>query len=161
MPDSFRTSLLLLALALSGCQSLRPPPLPAPPPPGASAEISGILAAILAEHPAPALVASIGHADGSIETGAVGVRKLGRPERVTPDDRFHIGSVTKPMTATVIAMLVDEGKLQWSTSIAAGLVIAVSANSATPEAEAATKQALKQLVTRYGGKAAEPAPENP
>jgi hypothetical protein len=35
----------------------------------------------------------------------------------------------------------------------AGLVIAVSANSATPEAEAATKQALKQLLTRYGGKA--------
>jgi siroheme synthase (precorrin-2 oxidase/ferrochelatase) len=35
----------------------------------------------------------------------------------------------------------------------AGLVIAVSANSATPEAEAATKLALKQLLTRYGGKA--------
>jgi CubicO group peptidase (beta-lactamase class C family) len=121
MPDSLRVSLLLLSLALAGCQSLRPSPPPAPPPPGASAEISGILAAILAEHPAPALVASIGHADGSIETGAVGVRRLGRPERVTPDDRFHVGSVTKPMTATVIATLVDEGKLQWSTTIAEAL----------------------------------------
>ncbi len=45
----------------------------------------------------------------------------GNRELVTPDDRFHIGSVTKPITATVIALLVDEGKLQWSTSVSQAL----------------------------------------
>ncbi len=65
----------------------------------------------------PALVAAVGHADGSIQTGAVGARVLGRPDKVTPDDWFHIGSVTKPMTATVVALLVEEGKLHWSTPV--------------------------------------------
>jgi len=112
MPRTIRTALSLLALFIGGL--IAAGPLAAA---DASAEISGILAAIRAEHKVPALVASVGHGDGSIQTGAVGVRVLGKPQPVTPDDRFHIGSVTKPMTATVIAMLIDEGKLQWSTSI--------------------------------------------
>jgi CubicO group peptidase (beta-lactamase class C family) len=86
-----------------------------------SEEISRLLAAVRAAHQVPALVASVGHADGSIQTGAVGVRVLGKPQPVTPDDEFHIGSVTKPMTATVIATLVEEGQLQWSTTIAQAL----------------------------------------
>ncbi len=116
MAASIRTSLSLLVLLLTGFRTAG-----SAPDPGTSAEISGLLTSIRAEHGVPALVAAVGHADGSIETGAVGVRVLGRPEKVTPDDRFHIGSVTKPMTATVIALLVDEGKLQWSTSIVQAL----------------------------------------
>ena len=110
MPASLRTSLSLLALFISGL--LAAGPITAA---DASAEISRLLASIRGS--VPALVASVGHADGSIETGAVGVRVLGKPQQVTPDDSFHVGSVTKPMTATVIAMLVDEGKLQWSTPV--------------------------------------------
>ena len=108
MPASIRTSLSILALFISGL--LAAGPLTAA---DAPAEISRLLASIRGA--VPALVASVGHADGSIATGAVGVRVLGKPQQVTPDDEFHVGSVTKPMTATVIAMLVDEGKLQWST----------------------------------------------
>ncbi|HEV8629521.1 MAG TPA: serine hydrolase, partial [Thermoanaerobaculia bacterium] len=82
-----------------------------------SAEVSHLLASIRAEHSVPALVASVGHADGTIVTGASGVRVLGRPDLVVAADSFHIGSVTKPMTATLIATLVDEGKLAWSTTV--------------------------------------------
>jgi len=116
MPFAIRTSRSLLALCIAGFSAASP--LAAE---DASKEISGILTAIRAEHEVPALVASVGHADGSIETGAVGVRILGKSAKVTPDDKFHIGSVTKPMTATVIATLIDEGKLQWSTSVAQAL----------------------------------------
>lgn len=40
---------------------------------------------------------------------------------MTADDAFHVGSVTKPMTATLVAQLVEAGKLDWSTTIAAAL----------------------------------------
>ena len=34
------------------------------------------------------------------------------------DDIWHLGSLTKSMTATLAAMLVEEGKIQWSTTLA-------------------------------------------
>ena len=36
---------------------------------------------------------------------------------MTLDDRFHIGSDTKAMTALLAAMLVEEGKLRWDTAV--------------------------------------------
>jgi len=35
-----------------------------------------------------------------------------KPEKVAADDRWHLGSCTKAMTATLCAMLVEEGKLR-------------------------------------------------
>jgi CubicO group peptidase (beta-lactamase class C family) len=46
--------------------------------------------------------------------GAAGVRKYGSPERLTVRDKFHIGSNTKAMTATLAAMLVEQRRLSWS-----------------------------------------------
>jgi CubicO group peptidase (beta-lactamase class C family) len=40
-----------------------------------------------------------------------GVRELGRPEPVTTRTLFAVGSTTKAMTAALLAMLADEGKL--------------------------------------------------
>ncbi len=48
---------------------------------------------------------------------AVGVRKGGDPTPVTTQDRFHIGSCTKAMTATLIGMLRDEGILTADTPL--------------------------------------------
>jgi CubicO group peptidase (beta-lactamase class C family) len=57
--------------------------------------------------------------DGKIcDRAAVGVRKFGDPTPVTTNDLFHIGSCTKSMTATLSALLVEEGKLQWTTTVA-------------------------------------------
>ena len=57
--------------------------------------------------------------DGKIcDRAAVGVRKQGDPAPVTTNDLFHIGSCTKSMTATLAALLVEEGKVQWTTTIA-------------------------------------------
>src|SRR5829696_9157630 len=46
-----------------------------------------------------------------------GVRALGRPERVGADTRFGIASNTKLFTATALAMLVEEGKLEWDAPV--------------------------------------------
>ena len=48
---------------------------------------------------------------------ASGVRKQGDAEPFTVDDKVHIGSCTKAMTATLVGMLIDEGKLTWDTKI--------------------------------------------
>jgi CubicO group peptidase (beta-lactamase class C family) len=50
--------------------------------------------------------------------GAVGSRRAGRGEAVTPDDLWHLGSCTKAMTATLAARLVEQGKLKWTTTLA-------------------------------------------
>lgn len=39
---------------------------------------------------------------------------MGMDLPVTLDDRFHLGSDTKAMTATVASTLVDEGKIKWA-----------------------------------------------
>lgn len=57
--------------------------------------------------------------DGQICDRAVaGVRKWGDTTPVTTNDLFHIGSCTKSMTATLAAVLIEEGQLRWDTTIA-------------------------------------------
>jgi len=47
----------------------------------------------------------------------MGVRSLDRPEPVTAKTRFMIGSTTKALTSLLIARLVDQKKLSWSTKV--------------------------------------------
>ena len=44
-------------------------------------------------------------------------RRLGTDTPVTINDRFHIGSDTKAMTALLAGMLVEEGKFRWNTTV--------------------------------------------
>jgi CubicO group peptidase (beta-lactamase class C family) len=46
-----------------------------------------------------------------------GVKELGGTEPVTPDTLLMIGSITKPMTTTLAAALVDDGRLSWDTRL--------------------------------------------
>lgn len=56
--------------------------------------------------------------DGKVVASAVdGERKKGSGVRLEIDDRWHLGSITKSITATIIARLVESGRMQWSDSI--------------------------------------------
>jgi CubicO group peptidase (beta-lactamase class C family) len=55
--------------------------------------------------------------NGIVEAGVVGVRSIRDEAAATLNDRFHIGSLTKAMTATMIARLVERGELTWETSV--------------------------------------------
>jgi CubicO group peptidase (beta-lactamase class C family) len=66
----------------------------------------------------PALAAVLIHGGKIVETGAVGVRAVGLPDLVTTRDRWHMGSNTKSMTATLASVLVEEGVIDWDTTIA-------------------------------------------
>ncbi|PWK53180.1 serine hydrolase domain-containing protein [Pleionea mediterranea] len=46
-----------------------------------------------------------------------GERKKGSKVSLSEKDQWHIGSVTKSFTATMIARLIERGKLGWSTSV--------------------------------------------
>jgi CubicO group peptidase (beta-lactamase class C family) len=81
-------------------------------------DLADVLEPIRKANGLPALAGAI-VADGRlVGLGAVGQRKSGSPERVTVNDCFHLGSCTKSMTATLIGMLVEEGKLSWDSTIA-------------------------------------------
>lgn len=81
-------------------------------------KLDDVLEPIRAKHGLPALGGAIVARDQLAAIGAVGVRAVGSPEKVTIEDRWHLGSCTKAMTATLIAMLIEDGKLKWSTTIA-------------------------------------------
>jgi len=56
--------------------------------------------------------------DGKVEAlKGYGVRKLGDPAAVTPHTLFGIASNTKIFTSAALAMLVDEGKLDWDDRV--------------------------------------------
>lgn len=81
-------------------------------------DLNAQLEPIRQKYDLPALAGAIVTSEGTVALGAVGVRKYGSPDPVTVDDQFHLGSCTKSMTATLIAMLVEEGRLSWHTTLA-------------------------------------------
>ena len=82
------------------------------------ADTTQALEVIRKKHNLPALAVVVVK-DGKIfDRAAVGVRKSGDPALVSTNDVFHIGSCTKSMTATLTAMLIEEGKLRWDSTIA-------------------------------------------
>jgi len=80
--------------------------------------LSTVLDPIRTKYQLPALAAAVEKDGKLVAYGAVGVRVAGRDLPVTADDRFHLGSDTKAMTATLAGMLVDEGRLRWDSTIA-------------------------------------------
>ena len=65
----------------------------------------------------PAFAASV-IIDGDIYAkAAVGTRKYGTDNWVTIDDKFLIGSCGKAFTATLAAVLIEEGSLEWNTTV--------------------------------------------
>lgn len=71
-------------------------------------DLSSDLRAAAEKAGVPAMQATVVGASGIVAHGASGA---------TVDDPFHIGSCTKPITATMIATLVDEQKLAWNTRV--------------------------------------------
>ncbi len=88
-------------------------------PPNAYDDLTSMLKPILEDSGFPALAAGAAKKGKLVAAGAVGLRMVGADAAATVDDKFHIGSCTKAMTATVAAMVVESGKLKWDSTIAA------------------------------------------
>jgi CubicO group peptidase (beta-lactamase class C family) len=81
-------------------------------------EISDHLEKIRDKHQIPALTAAVVVEGRIVAIGATGSRSVDAPTPVTDSDLWHIGSCTKSMTASVVAMLVEDGTLGWESTIA-------------------------------------------
>ncbi|MBN2534636.1 MAG: beta-lactamase family protein [Spirochaetales bacterium] len=73
---------------------------------------------ILKDDKLPAMAAAVVEGGTILAKAATGniVYKTGEPVDVEKS-RFHIGSTTKGVTATLIAILVEQGKLSWDTTL--------------------------------------------
>ena len=80
-------------------------------------DLSGLLEAENEVRGLPAVAAVVISGDEVVAEGVTGVRRLGHPEKATITDRWHLGSCTKAMTATMIGILVEQGHLSWGTKI--------------------------------------------
>ena len=65
----------------------------------------------------PGMAVAVVHGDSLVFAKGYGVIELGKPEPVNEHTRFAIGSTTKAMTSAALAILVDEGKLQWDERV--------------------------------------------
>ncbi|WP_169976897.1 serine hydrolase domain-containing protein [Tautonia rosea] len=83
--------------------------------------LAALLEPIREQHGLPALAGAIVTPEGPVAVGAVGLRRSGNGPPVTINDRFHLGSCTKAMTATLLATFVEEGVISWQTTLAEAL----------------------------------------
>ncbi|HEY7327519.1 MAG TPA: serine hydrolase domain-containing protein [Gemmataceae bacterium] len=68
-------------------------------------------------HDVPALAAGFVRAGETPLAAVVGVRKRSTDSSATLADKWHLGSNTKPFTAILMALLIEEGLLDWDTPL--------------------------------------------
>ena len=96
-------------------QSARPRPAAAD---ARRAAVERILESARESSGVPSLAAAIVTREGLWAVGAVGSRRSDERVPVTVDDLYHLGSDTKAVTAGLLGLLVDEGRLEWSATLA-------------------------------------------
>jgi len=65
----------------------------------------------------PGLALVVVQNDRVVYMNAFGVKEIGKSDPVTPDTLFEIASTTKALTATAIAILVDQKKADWDDPV--------------------------------------------
>lgn len=65
----------------------------------------------------PGLSLAVVEGDEVVFLRAYGAREAGKPQAMDPETVLPIGSTTKSMTAALVGMLVDEGKLGWDDPV--------------------------------------------
>jgi D-alanyl-D-alanine carboxypeptidase len=78
--------------------------------------LTAILEHVRAQYGLPAMGVILVHRGQVREVATTGVRVRGGTEPVTDDDLWHLGSITKAMTATLVGVLVEQGMISWDSS---------------------------------------------
>jgi CubicO group peptidase (beta-lactamase class C family) len=81
------------------------------------AELETFAEAALTTAKVPGAAIAIVQGDKIVYEKGFGVRKLGKPGKVSPRTLFMIGSVTKQLTTLLMARLVDQKKFGWDTPV--------------------------------------------
>ena len=102
--------------------------------------------AIRQKHGVPALGGGIVTMDGLQFQTVTGARKAGGTTAATTADLWHLGSMTKAMTATLLGTFVAQAKLKWDATL--GDLLPDLMTKATLEAQRIT---VRQLLTHRSG----------
>ena len=106
----------------SGSGGGTPPPPPTPPPVALEAGTFGdgrmmvLVEAVRDRHNLPAFAAVVVSGGQIVDIGASGLRAVTDSAAVTTSDQWHIGSLTKAMTATLTAIMVEQSLISWDTT---------------------------------------------
>ncbi len=84
-------------------------------------DLRDLLERVRKDSGAPGLAVAVMRGGKIVDKAVTGFRRIDRPERVQMTDRFHLGSVAKPFTATMIGKLVEDGVLQWDMTLGEAL----------------------------------------
>jgi CubicO group peptidase (beta-lactamase class C family) len=82
-----------------------------------SAQIDEVVQQTMKAFNVPGVAVAIVHHDEVVFTKGYGVRSVLTNEKVNENTLFGIASNSKAFTATALAMLVDEGKVQWTDKV--------------------------------------------
>jgi CubicO group peptidase (beta-lactamase class C family) len=87
------------------------------PPPGVD-DLNEMLEETRKRHGLPGIAAAVFNTERMIAVGAAGVRKVGSEAPLRYTDTLQIASITKTMTATIVAQLIEAGRLSWERTLA-------------------------------------------
>ena len=140
--------LICLSIFLFGCASKAKwvPNLPEDIGVAGDGKLGYVLEYIRDSYHLPSLGAMLIVSSQIVEAEAIGFRKLGAKVQVTNQDRWHLGSNGKAMTATMAAIFVERGDLSWDTGI--GDVFPELIGKIRPEYVDVT---LSELLSHTGG----------
>ncbi|MBE7380037.1 MAG: serine hydrolase [Leptolyngbya sp. SIO1E4] len=116
---------------------------------GKTEAASGLQAAIntvLAATDLPGATVSVTAPDGTFWRGAGGVSDLSQDTQMQVADRFQIGSITKPMVATVVLQLMQEGRLTLEDTLTDWLPTSITDNLANSD-----RINIRQLLNHTSG----------
>jgi CubicO group peptidase (beta-lactamase class C family) len=105
-----RLAAVLLLAAGFACAPAADPP--------SSKEVAAAVKPFLDKHKLAGAVTLVADKDKVLAADAVGSADLAAKRPMTPDALFWIASMTKPMTAAAVMMLVDEGKVKLDDPVA-------------------------------------------
>lgn len=83
-------------------------------------DISSFVSQIRTDKGLPAMGGAVVTRDGIIAIGVAGNRSISSGVPVTLNDKWHIGSNLKALTAALAAIAVQEGKISWDTTVVSG-----------------------------------------
>jgi CubicO group peptidase (beta-lactamase class C family) len=80
-------------------------------------QVAALVDAALAAWSVPGAAVVIVENDQVVYLRGHGLRRIGEPAQVTPDTIFPLASCSKPFTSTLLAMLVEENRLDWDDHV--------------------------------------------
>lgn len=76
-----------------------------------------MLARVNRNYQLPGMAAIAFRGDEVLEQACTGIRCQGKTDAITRDDRFHLGSLTKSMTSSLAALLIEEKRMAWDDTV--------------------------------------------